>query len=398
VQNNVTSQQASSPAQRPVRLHYLDWLRVLAILMVVLFHAVHPFDFGEWHIKNAEQSEIITIFLTLLSLWGMPFFFLVAGAASWFALQRRTAGQYVSERFKRLLVPFIVGTILFRPIVTYLEWLNKVQRGVLAVSFREFLNMIAAEYASLGFSPRWFGFGEHLWFLGFLFSFALITLPLFLWLKREPGRRIVSRMGGLCEHRGGLLLFILPLLVVQLSVRPFFPTEHDWADFFFQMSFFALGYFLFADERFTRAIRRDWWLLLALGTAIVLGLLGMYVMGFPVITWGETPAMPQFYLVQTLVTAVAFSYTLTMLFVGMRFLNFTNRWLQYAQEAVLPLFVVHQPVIIVVAFFVVQWAVGIPVKLLTVVLGSFAVSLALYELIIRRVRLLRALFGMRAGK
>ena len=203
MQNNVTSQQASSPMQRPVRLHYLDWLRVLAILMVVLFHAVHPFDFGGWHIKNAEQSEIITILLILLSLWGMPFFFLVAGAASWFALQRRTPGQYVSERFKRLLVPFIVGTILFRPIVTYLEWMNRVQRGDLAVSFQEFLSMIAHEYASLGFSPGWFGFGEHLWFLGFLFSFALITLPLFLWLKREPGRRIVSRMAGLCEHRGG---------------------------------------------------------------------------------------------------------------------------------------------------------------------------------------------------
>ena len=159
MQSNVPSQQASSPTQRPVRLHYLDWLRVLAILMVVLFHAVHPFDFGGWHIKNAEQSEVITILLVLLSLWGMPFFFLVAGAASWFALQRRTPGQYVSERFKRLLVPFIVGTILFRPLVTYLEWMNRVQRGDLAVSFQEFLKMIAAEYASLGFSPRWFGAG-----------------------------------------------------------------------------------------------------------------------------------------------------------------------------------------------------------------------------------------------
>ncbi len=87
-----------------VRLHYLDWLRVLAILMVFLFHAVHPFDFGDWQVKNVEQSEIITIILLLLSIWGMPFFFLVAGAASWFALQKRTASQYLRERLNRLLI------------------------------------------------------------------------------------------------------------------------------------------------------------------------------------------------------------------------------------------------------------------------------------------------------
>src|SRR5512137_1083792 len=91
------------------RLHYLDWLRVLAILMVFLFHAVHPFDFGDWQVKNVDQSEILTIILLFLSMWGMPFFFLVAGASSWFALQRRTARQYISERFYRLLIPFIVG-------------------------------------------------------------------------------------------------------------------------------------------------------------------------------------------------------------------------------------------------------------------------------------------------
>jgi glucan biosynthesis protein C len=398
MQNKTISQQASNPPQKSVRLHYLDWLRVLAILMVFLYHAVHPFDFGDWHIKNVEQSEFITIILAILGLWGMEFFFLMAGAASWFALQRRTAGRYASERFKRLLIPFIVGTILFRPIETYLEWMNRVLRGLLSVSFQEFLGMVASEYASFGFSPRWFGIGEHLWFLGFLFSFALITLPLFLWLKGETGRRIVSRVAGFCEHRGGLLSLILPLLVVQLSVRPFFNEEHDWADFVFQMSFFILGYFLFADERFTRTIRRDWWLLLTLGTTIVLSLIVMYAMGLPVMTWGETPAMSQFYFIQSLVTGVAFCYTLTMLFVGMRFLDFTNPRLRYAQEAVLPFFIVHQPVIIAIAFFAVQWSVGISLKLLTVVIGSFAVSIGLYELIIRHIRPLRVLFGMRTRR
>src|SRR4030042_3150683 len=96
MQGNAPAQPAGG-VRGPARLHYLDWLRVIAILMVFLFHAVHVFDFGGWQIKNAEQSEILTIVLTLLSLWGMPFFFLVAGAASWFALQRGAPRQYGME-------------------------------------------------------------------------------------------------------------------------------------------------------------------------------------------------------------------------------------------------------------------------------------------------------------
>src|SRR5512147_1274864 len=92
---------------KAARLYYLDWLRVLAIFMVFLFHAVHPFDAPSWHIKNAEQSEILTIITVLLGFWGMPFFFLVAGTASWFALQRRTPSQYVRERSLRLAIPYV---------------------------------------------------------------------------------------------------------------------------------------------------------------------------------------------------------------------------------------------------------------------------------------------------
>ncbi len=75
-----------------------------------------------------------------------------------------------------------------------------------------------------------------------------------------------------------------------------------------------------------------------------------------------------------------------MLFVGMRFLDFSNRWLRYGQEAALPFFVLHQPVIIVIAFFVVQWNADIRVKLPVVVLSSFVVSIGLYELIVRRIQ------------
>jgi len=393
MQNQAISQQAGSAVRESARLHYVDWLRVLAILGVFLYHAVHPFDLTGWHIKNAELSTALTVGIVFLSLWGMPFFFLIAGAGSWFALRRRTASQYVSERFKRLLIPFVVGAILLMPVMLYFEWTHKTGTGDLAISFQEFVTD-----RNVGFSPRWFGaLGYHLWYLGFLFSFALITLPLFLWLKGEPGRRIVSWLAGLCDRRGGILVFILPLLVIQLALRPFFPAEHDWADFIFRMSFFTLGYVLFADERFTRAIRRDWRIILAAAIVALAVTVAALAIGDP-FAWSEAPGTPGFYFVWSFVTVNAWCWTVLVLFVGMRFLDFSNKWLRYGQEAVLPFFVVHQPVIIVIAFFVVQWSAGIPIKMLTVVLGSFAVSVGLYELVIRRIGLLRALFGMKSAR
>jgi len=380
------------------RLHYLDWLRVLAILMVFLFHAVHPFDFGDWQVKNVDQSEFLTIILMLLSIWGMPFFFMVAGAGSWFALQKRTWRQYLRERFYRLIVPFIVGFILFSPIEYYCENMNKLQRG-LQTSFQGFLSVFATFNPLLlrfpGFSPRWMGYGYHLWFLGFLFCFALVTLPLFSWLKKKPGLNVITWMAKLCGQRGGLLLFIIPLTIVKVLLTAFAPLEHDWADFIYQMGFFALGYILFTDQRFANAIRRDWRILLTVPTVIVLGLLGMYLAGVPVMEWYAAPSISQYLFLQFCISIIAVCYSLTMLFVGMCFLDFSNKWLRYGQEAALPFFVLHQPVIIVIAFFIVQWEADISIKLPIVVLSSFIVSIGLYELIVQRIKPLRMGFGMK---
>ncbi len=116
------------------------------------------------------------------------------------------------------------------------------------------------------------------------------------------------------------------------------------------------------------------------------------------VAWLETPSLPRFYLLWSLITIDGWCWSILALLLGMRLLNFSNRWLRYGQEAVLPFFMVHQPVIIVIAFYVVQWHAGIPVKLPAVVPGSFALSVGLYELIIKRIGPLRALFDMKSER
>lgn len=391
MQSGAISTQAGSRSGASARLYYLDWLRVIAILGVFFFHAVHPFDHSDWHIKNAELSMAVTVVLGLLFPWGMPFFFLIAGTGSWFALRRRTAGQYVGERVKRLLIPYITGCILLWPIMLYFQWRHILWKGAWSGSFSDFVLIHRA-----GFSPMWFGeVGFHLWFLAFLFCFSMLGLPIFLWLKDRSGQAALSRLAGFCAHRGGILVFIVPLLLVRLLLQPFFPQEHDWADFFFLMTLFVCGFILYAHEGFARAIRRDWRILLVSAIVTSAGWASLALMTENLEIEAPLRTARQA-LMWGFITANAWCWSTFTLFVGMRFLDFTNKWLAYAQEAVLPFFLLHQPVIIAVAYYVVQWNAGIFPKLVTVVIGSLLVTLSLYEFVIRRVGFLRMLFGMKA--
>ncbi|MFN2137949.1 MAG: acyltransferase family protein, partial [Candidatus Promineifilaceae bacterium] len=357
-----------------VRLYYLDWLRVIAVFGVFLFHAVHPFDALPWHIKNSEQSTAVTLFIAFMFPWGMPFFFLLAGAGSWFALRRRSGGEFVRERFNRLLLPFFVGSILLMPVMLYFEWLHKVSYGQLTGTYAHFLLD-----RNVGFTPIWFGaLGYHLWFLGFLFCFSILGLPLFMWLQKESGRRLISHLAQTASHRGGLLVWIIPLAAIRLSLHPFFPEEHNWADFFFLFSFFVLGYVLYADQRFLVAVRRDWRLHLGLGIAALVCalLLGAYTGELNVMA----PPRSIFDILFWILVAVdSWCMPLFVLFIGMRYLEFTNAYLAYGKDAIMPFFVFHQPVIIFLAYFAVQWQASLAVKLLFVVMGSFCLTLGIYH-------------------
>ena len=416
---------AATPPQhsrgQPARLHYLDWLRVLAILGVFLFHTTRPFDLQDFEIKNATRSLAVMALGLFPFQWGMPLVFLLAGASSWHALQRRTSRQYIIDRARRLMVPYIIlGVLTLTPMQVYLGMVHK---GEYRGPFLEFGPTYIASRAGPSWSellnPMVFeSYGHHLWFLGFLFVYSLIALPIFLWLKKEAGRRFVVRLGSLVETRGTILVPLIPLVLVRFLLQPLYPGHTDWADFFFMLVFFISGYVLYADERFTRAIRRDWKLVLTLAIACsVVGYL-CYLAGLAE-TWAYSPGTVGFYIIWCVLSAVSVCWVIIVLYASMRLLDFRNKWLEYGLDAVMPFYVFHHPAIIAIAFFVVQWDTsawlpsttpfdglrvqlraggasgGILVKLLVVALGSFVGSIGLYEVGIRRIGVARALFGMK---
>lgn len=386
--------------EKSARLYYLDWLRVLLLFGVFLYHVIRPFDpLIDWHINNAQQSDIILTILLLINPWGIPLFFLVAGAASMFALRRRSNRQFISERVTRLLLPFIVGSILLTPLQKYLEALHKV---TFEGSFLSYIPEMLAEVISGNLlTPLIFGrWGLHLWFLGFLFVYSLLALPVFRWFKREAGKSFISWLGRLVEFRGGILLFVLPLALARVLVQPFFAVEErGWLDFVYFLLFFNLGYIIYSDERFLVAVRRDRWLLFAggiLGLVVFFGLFAVY--GDVVLEWGLTFVVPWSIILIFAFTLMSWGWASDVLYLGMKHLNFSNKWLEYGNQTIMPFYLLHQPVIIVVAYFVVQWEVNLWLKLLVILIASLFITLGLVELLIRPFKPMRRLFGMKIRK
>jgi surface polysaccharide O-acyltransferase-like enzyme len=294
---------------------------------------------------------------------------------------------------------------LLSPLQFYAEWVHKGwYSGPFPAFIPRYLQSLGHEYHGT-VSPRIFeSFGSHLWFLGYLFSFSLLALPLCLWLKKDAGQRTIGWLGGLGQKRGGLLVFVIPLVLARLSLQPAYAGYTDWADFAYMLVYFLYGFVLYADERFTMAIKRDARLMLAVGMCTTLIMIGTVIAGVAA-EWATTPGTPGFHFAWATVVVNGWCWTTFVLYLGMRFLNSRNKWLAYGQEAILPFYLFHQPVIVAIAFFVVQWdiaaqlgpGVDILVKLPTVVLGSFAVTLGLYE-VLRRIPPARALLGMKPRK
>ena len=261
--------------------------------------------------------------------------------------------------------------------------------------------MLAESTAGNLFSPltltRW---GYHLWFLAFLFIFSLLALPIFNWFKRDAGGSFIAALGSLVEKRGGILIFVLPLALARILVQPFYPPyEHGWLDFVYTFLCFVLGYILYCDDRFQMAIRRDRWLLFVSGLAGLIAFFGLVAAyGDIAFEWSQTFVLPWSIILIFAFTLMSWGWALFVLSLAMTGLNFTNKWLDYGNDTLMPFYLLHQPVIIVIAYFIVQLDIGLWVKLPIVVVGSLLVTLALVEPLIRPFRPMRRLFGMKPRK
>ena len=116
------------------------------------------------------------------------------------------------------------------------------------------------------------------------------------------------------------------------------------------------------------------------------------------LAWFDTFVVPWSILFNFVFALFSWCWALYVLYLAMTYLNFSNKWLDYGNGTIMPFYLIHQPVIILIAFFVVQWDAGILVKLLIVVIGSFLITIGLVELLIRPFKPMRTLFGMKSRR
>lgn len=374
------------------RLHYVDWLRVIAIAAVFLFHTLRPFG-DDWHINNAERSTVLEDALFFFWTFGLAVLFLLAGAGVRFALRRRTWSTFVRERTARLLVPFVVGTLVLSPVQAFIE---AVHRGTYVGPLVSFIGRWAERVLDAfgrGFSPTVFGVGYHLWFLGFLFVISLLALPLCRVLLSGPGRAAAGWLAERSRWPGASLVFAVPIAMIIGIAAPFSRGEHDWFEFGWYFAYFISGFVLFSDERFMAAVRRDVTIALVVAIASTAALtlldIGTWAASLPErgIDW-TYPVMGGLFAIE------GWAWTIVMLNIGLRVSALQRPVPERVGDAVLPVYILHQPVILAVALFVVQWPVGILPKWLAIVGVSLPLTLALVELGLR-TRIVRALLGAR---
>jgi len=374
------------------RRYDIDWLRVFAMLGIFLLHAMHLFDEGtDWHLRNVDQSTLVLVFRGLIDMWAVPLFFVLSGFGASFALRKRSGGRFLAERVRRLLLPlYTIGVFLIvLPQIYFDAYTNGFRGG--------FWEAIGNRFGAFQFTLSWPGltnlFLGHLWFLQFLFLVSVIVLPLLLLLRSEAGQRFIERVAGWCNARGGIFLLIIPLAVVRIALMGFILGQHTWAYFVFYIVLFLIGYMFAVDDRFTDAIKRNGWV------ALVLGIVGFAVQGLLVMILNyrmfREPFSVTFVIYEVVLCIGIWGLIVFLMSLAAKHWNKPSRTLAYANEAVLPFFLFHQTVILSIGWFVIPCDLHLIWKLIIVTAAAFAVTLGLYEVLVRRFNIVRFFFGMR---
>ena len=415
---------AAGPA-KPERRPELDALRLLVVLGLVFFHSALVFDTeDDFYVKNAETSDVPTIVGGLGVVWAMPMLFLVAGFGAWHSLRRRGPAGFAAERLRRLGVPLLFALVTLLPVP---QWLR---RRAADPGYHESYWRFWPRFFDVHLEPAKFPFvvqGDdfetgHLWFVLLLLVFSLAVALLVLRLPRHLARRTLDRVAVAAQRRGAILLPTVPVALISalVGLEKNYAAWHRWA----YLLFFLYGFVVAADERFRTAMRRE------AGWAAGLGLV-LYLAALPGFLAADDPFTDRTALAigaRALYGAAGWCWLVGILGLldrrGRRRAaagpselpkdelpkdedpedklpedgepdRRSRRVYGYLAAAVLPLYVLHQPIVVAVAYGVVGWHAPIAVKYVVIVAASLALTVAAYDLLVRRTRVTRFLFGMR---
>ena len=270
------------------------------------------------------ENKVISSLTVSLSPYYMPLMFLLAGMSTRYALKKRTYGQFVVERIKRLLVPFVFGTLFFCPILSYLGDKNNYSyQGGFFAHYKVFFT----RWTDLAGFDGGFNVGQF-WFLYFLFIISLVGLGiigLVNFVKAPKDNKDSEGIKGQGIPFPVVCLFVIPLpfLYDILSIG-----GKSFAEYLY---IFLIGYYVLADDRIIDKAARYRYITLGLGLIACITNVYMFIWsGKDFGTWNIiAKAFAEWFMI------------LALIGIGKRRLDMTNKTFEFMSRRSFLIFSIH---------------------------------------------------------
>jgi len=374
------------------RRHDLDWIRVAAFGLLILYHVGMFYVPWDWHVKTPRPVEWLEPVMQLTNPWRLTLLFLVSGAATRFMADKMSAGSLAGMRTWRLLPPLILAMVLIVPPQSYYEVVE--QGPGFADDYLTFWGKYLT--ASGGWcdadgcliTPTW----NHMWFVAYLLVYTLLLAAIIALAPRalKAMEKALDRL----PAWGLLLAPILFLAVIRITLQPLFEITHalvdDWYNHALSFSAFLFGYLMARSERMKQAFIGLRW------PALVLALLSWA--GWATYAWLWRDAMPPEPLRQAMRAVYAvnqWTAIVAVLGFGARHVTAGGPVLTWLTLAVFPFYIVHQTIIVVAGHHLAKLGMPQAVEAL-VLIGITAAGCLLTYLIVSRVGFLRPVFGLKS--
>ena len=366
----------------------LDWLRVTAFGLLILYHSGMAWSGWHWHLNSTQDIAWLREAMRFVNRWRMPLIFLVSGGAIVLALGLRSPGAFALDRLRRLLLPLAFGMVVLVPPQVYAE---RHFSGQFAGSFLDWL-----PEAFRGTYPAGNLSWHHLWFVAYVLVLTFVLLPCFLWARTPSGEAAQSAAARIMGRFGLHWLMALPLGASILWLAPLSHNANgligDWHGLVYNGVLLLYGGFIFGTPEMLAALNRQRILSLGIGVASYATLYSTFFDGAvgALVLPADRPA----YAVLSAVNTMAWLFT--AIGFANRYLTLRPRFLGYASEAVYPFYMIHQTVTVIAVYWLLTYEVPPVEAFILAVLATFGVTWAIYAWLVQPVAFLRPLFGLKA--
>ena len=367
----------------------LDWLRIAAFAILILYHIGMFFVPWGWHVKSAQPVEWVQWPMMAVNPWRLLLLFLISGVVSRSLMAKLAVpARFASVRSSRLLIPLLAGMAVF---VAPQPWFELTDRGAYSDSFLHFwLNDYAEFGASRGTPlPTW----NHLWFVAYLWAYSMLLAG----LSALPPRVRANMQRAFDSLFAGWRLFVLPFgwfFVARVMLFPEFGETHAMVDDPYAHAIYGFAFFFGVGLARSTGV---WEVILTHWKRLLLVAAGACAAMFLVHTasGGEDPAHIAKALTRTM---LAWCAILGLLGFAQVHLHHDGPARRYLTEAIFPYYIVHQTIIIAAGFLLKRSAAGTGLEFLGILLATVAGCAVTYE-IARRINWLRPILGLkRKGK